>query len=234
MARKKIVLFIVEGINDKTCLEGVLENVVETEEVRFQMTDGDITTRTGIDEHKIRNEIGKIVKAFKDKYHLKPDHFMEVIHIIDTDGLYLKEDCIHQADVEKPLYMDDGIYTKNVEGIIQRNKKKSAVVERMLEIGNVLKSIPYSVYYFSSNMDHVLHNNANLSNQEKDDLADAFDEEYADKPEEFVSLMRSSSFAVKGTYEETWNFIKVDNNSVQRYSNFGVYLLAYERRGEPI
>ncbi len=221
-----------EGINDKTCLEGVLENVVESEEVRFQMTDGDITTRSDIDEFKIRNEIGKIVKAFKDKYHLKPDHFMEVIHIIDTDGLYLKEDCIHQADVEKTLYMDDGIYTKNVDGIIERNKKKTAVVERMLEITKVLKSIPYSVYYFSSNMDHVLHNNANLSNQEKDDLADAFDREYADKPEGFVRLMRNSSFAVQGTYEETWDFIRIDNNSVQRYSNFGVYLAPYENRSE--
>lgn len=228
MARKKIVLFIVEGINDKTCLEGVLENVVESEEVHFQMTDGDITTRYDIDEYKIRNEIGKIVKAFKDKYHLKPEHFMEVIHIIDTDGLYLKEDCIHQADVDKTLYMDDGIYTNNVEGIIQRNIQKSAVVERMLEISKVLKSIPYSVYYFSSNMDHVLHNNANLLNQEKDDLADSFDREYADKPEEFVRLMRNSSFAVPGTYEETWDFIKMDKNSVQRYSNFGVYLAPYE------
>lgn len=228
MARKKIVLFIVEGINDKTCLEGVLENVVESEEVRFQMTDGDITTRSGIDEYKIRNEIGKIVKTFKDKYHLKPEHFMKVIHIIDTDGLYLKEDYIHQADVEKPLYMDDGIYTKDVAGIIERNRKKSAVVERMLDINMVLKSIPYSVYYFSSNMDHVLHNNANLSNQEKDDLADAFDEEYSDKPEEFVRLMRCSSYTVKGTYEETWDFIRMDKNSVHRYSNFGVYLAPYE------
>ena len=81
-------------------------------------------------------------------------------------------------------------------------------------------------------MDHVLHNNANLSNQEKDDLADAFDEEYSDKPEEFVKLMRNSSFAVQGTYEETWDFIKMDKNSVQRYSNFGVYLAPYEKESE--
>lgn len=87
MARKKIILFIVEGINDKTCLEGVLEKILDSEEVRFQITEGDITTRLGIDEYKIRNEIGKTVKAFKDKYHLKPEHFLEVVHIIDTDGL---------------------------------------------------------------------------------------------------------------------------------------------------
>lgn len=228
MARKKIILFIVEGINDKTCLESVLEKILESEEVRFQITEGDITTRLGIDEHKIRNEIGKIVKAFKDKYHLKPEHFMEVVHIIDTDGLFLKKDSIHYADAEEPLYMDDGIYTKKVEEMIERNKKKSAIVERMLELHKVLKTISYSVYYFSSNMDHVLHNRANLSNEEKNDLADAFDEEYADKPEEFIRLMCGSSFTVTGSYEETWNFIRLDKNSIGRYSNFGVYLALHD------
>lgn len=227
MARKKIILFIVEGINDKTCLEGVLEKILESEEVRFQITEGDITTRHGIDEHKIRNEIGKIVRAFKDKYHLKPEHFMEVVHIIDTDGLFLKEDSVYYADVEEPLYMDDGIYTAKVGEMLERNKRKSAAVERMLGISTVLKTISYSVYYFSSNMDHVLHNQANLSKEEKEDLADSFDEEYADKPEEFVRLMRESSFTVEGTYEETWDFIRLDKNSVKRFSNFGVYLTRY-------
>lgn len=229
MARKKIILFIVEGINDKTCLEGVLEKILDSEEVRFQITEGDITTRLGIDEYKIRNEIGKTVKAFKDKYHLKPEHFLEVVHIIDTDGLFLQEDSVHYADVEDPLYMDDGIYTGKVEEMIERNKRKSAVVERMLELPAVLKTISYSVYYFSSNMDHVLHNQANLSKEEKHDLADSFDEEYADKPEEFIRLMCESVFTVKGTYEETWNFIRLDKNSVRRYSNFGVYLASYEK-----
>ena len=229
MARKKIILFIVEGINDKTCLEGVLEKILDSEEVRFQITEGDITTRLGIDEYKIRNEIGKTVKAFKDKYHLKPEHFLEVVHIIATDGLFLQEDSVHYADVEDPLYMDDGIYTGKVEEMVERNKRKSAVVERMLELPAVLKTISYSVYYFSSNMDHVLHNQANLSKAEKHDLADSFDEEYADKPEEFIRLMRESVFTVKGTYEETWNFIRLDKNSVRRYSNFGVYLAPYEK-----
>ncbi len=231
MTRKKIILFIVEGINDKTCLEGVLEKVLESEEVRFQITDGDITTRFDIDEYKIRNEIGKTVKAFKDKYHLKTEHFMEVVHIIDTDGLFLKEDAVHFFETENPIYMDDGIYTKNMDKMNERNKKKAAVVERMLELHTVLKTIPYSVYYFSSNMDHVLYNQANLTPKEKDDLADLFDEEYADKPEEFVRFMRESSFTVRGTYEDTWDFIRLDKNSVKRYSNFGVYLTKQDNSG---
>ncbi len=38
MARKKIVLFIVEGINDKVCLERVLSKIIDSNEVRFQIT----------------------------------------------------------------------------------------------------------------------------------------------------------------------------------------------------
>ena len=35
-------------------------------------------------------------------------------------GLFLQEDSVHYADVEDPLYMDDGIYTGKVEEMIER------------------------------------------------------------------------------------------------------------------
>ncbi len=89
---------------------------------------------------------------------------MEVVHIIDTDGAFIDDGAVRYADTEDPQYFDDGIETKNVAGIISRNRRKSAIIERMLEIKNLMsKTIPYSVYYFSSNMDHVFHGNANMS-----------------------------------------------------------------------
>lgn len=227
MARKKVVLFIVEGINDKTCLEGVLSKIIDSNEVRFQITEGDITSRNGIDEFKIRNEIGGIVKSFKDKYHLNPDHFMEVVHIIDTDGAFIDDKYIKYANVETTQYFDDGIKTKNVDKIVSRNQQKRAIVERMLKIPCVLKSIPYSVFYFSSNMDHVLHGEANMSQNEKDNYADEFDDRYADDPDGFLQLMCESAFAVNGTYQESWEYIKEGNNYVCQHSNFSVYLERY-------
>lgn len=227
MARKKVVLFIVEGINDKTCLESVLGKIIDSNEVRFQITEGDITSRNGIDEFKIRNEIGKIVKSFKDKYHLNPDHFMEVVHIIDTDGAFIDDKSIIYADVEEPQYFDDGIKTRNVDNIVSRNHRKRAIIERMLKISSVLKSVPYSVFYFSSNMDHVLHGEANLEQNEKDNYADAFDDRFADDPDGFLELMCESEFAVNGTYQESWEYIKASNNSVCQHSNFSVYLERY-------
>lgn len=224
---KKIILFIVEGINDKTCLGGVLEQILDSNEVRFQMTYGDITTRNEIDEYSIKKEIGNVVKQFKDKYHLKPEHFMEVVHLIDTDGAFLSKEFIFEEDTDKVIYRDTGIYTNKVQNLLERNKKKNVVVERMLEISKVLKTIPYSVYYFSSNMDHVFHNNANLSETDKSSLADEFDMKYAEDIEAFKKLITESEFSVRGTYEETWSFIKLSKNSICRHSNFGVYLEKY-------
>ena len=57
---KKVILFIVEGINDQTCLGGVLEEILDSNEVRFQMTCGDITSRNEIDEYNIKKEIGNV------------------------------------------------------------------------------------------------------------------------------------------------------------------------------
>lgn len=227
MARKKVVLFIVEGINDKTCLESVLSKIIDSNEVRFQITEGDITSRNSIDEFKIRNEIGKIVKSFKDKYHLNPNHFMEVVHIIDTDGAFIDDKSIIYADVEEPQYFDDGIKTKNVDNIISRNHRKKAIIERMLKISSVLKTVPYSVFYFSSNMDHVLHGEANMDQNEKNNFADAFDDRFADDPDGFLKLMCESAFVVNGTYHESWEYIKSGNNSVCQHSNFSVYLERY-------
>lgn len=227
MPRKKVVLFIVEGINDKTCLESVLSKIIDSNEVRFQITEGDITSRNGIDEFKIRNVIGEIVKSFKDKYHLNTEHFMEVVHIIDTDGTFLDDKYITYADIEETQYFDDGIRTKNVDNIIDRNHQKRAIIERMLKIPFVLKTVPYSVFYFSSNMDHVLHGDANLSQNEKGKYADEFDDKYTDDPDGFLKLMCESVFAVNGTYQESWNYIQTGNNSVCQHSNFSVYLERY-------
>lgn len=229
MAKKKVILFIVEGINDKTCLESVLGKIIDSSEVKFQITDGDITSRFGMDEHKIRNEVGELVKAFKDKYHLNAEHFMEVVHIIDTDGAFIEDSLISSGEVDKTMYYETGIVTNSIEKIRSRNKQKSEVVKRMVEITKVLKSVPYSVYYFSTNMDHVLHNNANMTMEEKYDAADDFDDKYSDNPKGFLSLICDSEFSVSEKYKESWDFIQLDNNSVCRYSNFAVYLNAYKQ-----
>ena len=54
-------------------------------------------------------------------------------------------------------------------------------------------------------------------------MSDDFAEKYEGKAEEFVKFISSSDIAVLGTYQETWNYIEKDKNSLNRHSN--MYLI---------
>lgn len=228
MQSKKIILFIVEGIHDKTSLSICLNELLEGASVHFALTHGDITSRYGTSAKNINERIGGIVKNFSGSI-FKPKDFYEVVHIIDTDGAFIPEEHIKDATKEEAgsphiKYEEEEILTPDPKNIKERNVQKSDVIERMLSIDKVWRTIPYHVYYFSSNMDHVLHNNPNLTREEKERFAEEFESHFYKKPEEFARFFQEDDLAVKGNYEETWDFIKLDCNSLKRYSNFGIYL----------
>lgn len=233
MESRKIILFIVEGIHDKTSLSICLSELLEGASVHFVLTHGDITSRYGTNARNISERIGGIVKNFSGSI-FKPKDFYEVVHIIDTDGAFISEEHIKkETKVEEGAphtkYESEEILTPDPQNIKERNEQKSDVIERMLSIEKVWRTIPYHVYYFSSNMDHVLHNNPNLTREDKERLAEEFENRFYKKPGEFAKLFQEDNLAVKGEYEETWEFIKLDCNSLKRYSNFGIYLQEREK-----
>lgn len=221
--KKKIILFIVEGINDKICLSLCLDQLLDKNTVRFETTDGDITTKYGNSGKNIASEIGKIVKKFSGRI-FKQNDYLEVVHLVDMDGAYIPDRNIMEGNVDNNIYHDDRIETSNVEKTHERNHQKQKNLEKMISLHKVWKSIPYSVYYFSCNMDHVLHNNANLSREEKVKGATDFENKYFNKPKEFVELFRSNDLMVKGDYSETWKHIKLGTNSLKKFTNFALYL----------
>lgn len=219
----KIVLFIVEGINDKTSLALCMDQFLDKNTVRFEITEGDITTRYGNSSGNIVVKVGNIVKDFSGKIFKQKD-FLEVVHLVDMDGAYIPDDNVIEGTEEKNQYMEETIETKKVQMTIDRNHQKQEILDKMTGLSKVWGSIPYSVYYFSCNMDHVLHNKANLSIEDKDKYATEFENRFFGKPEEFVEFFNLEEFAVNGSYGETWKFIKAGTNSLKRYSNFIVYL----------
>lgn len=221
--KKKIVLFIVEGINDKTCLALCMDQLLDNNTVRFEITDGDITTQYGNISSNIVAKIVDIVRAFSGKV-FKPTDFLEVVHLVDMDGAYIPDENIVESTNDKNIYNDEQIVTSKVHSTIIRNHQKQEILYKMIGLNKVWGSIPYSVYYFSCNMDHVLHNKANLSRADKDKFATEFENEFFGKSEKFIEFFNKAEFVVKGTYGETWEFIKAGTNSLKRYSNFAVYL----------
>jgi hypothetical protein len=74
-------------------------------------------------------------------------------------------------------------------------------------------------------MDHVLHGNANLSNEQKTELAAAFAEKYKDDLNGFLKLL-SDKYPenIERDYKSSWEFIEQGNRSLEAWSNFVLFI----------
>ena len=225
MAKKKIMLFIVEGPSDETSLSTVLSRIFSSDTVKFQVVHGDVLTRDFVAPDRIIAAVNEQIKLFRGNIY-KPSDFCKVVHLADTDGAFIPEDAVVAEAVEGrqyPFYTDTQILTPEPANIIDRNARKGRNIAKLASTGRV-GGIPYSFYYFSCNLDHVLHGRNNLSEAEKIACSRDFDLQYADDPNAFIRFMRDESFAVQGTYQETWAFIKQGTRSLERHSNFRIEL----------
>ena len=74
----------------------------------------------------------------------------------------------------------------------------------------------------SCNLDHVLYNKLNSTDEEKERDSFQFAKRYKEKTEEFLSFICESDFSVTGDLKASWDFIKLDLHSLERYTNFGI------------
>ena len=64
MAKKKVMLFIVEGPTDETSLSTVLNRIFSSSTVKFQVVHGDVLTRDFTSSDKIVVAVWEQVKEF--------------------------------------------------------------------------------------------------------------------------------------------------------------------------
>ena len=221
---KKVILFIVEGITDKTALGSVLDAILSNEKIHFAITEGDITTKDDVNASNVIRRINEIVKFTQERYHFKASDLLEIVHLIDTDGAFIPNTAvINNAEATHIQYTLQNIQTDDIEKIVERNQKKLGLV-KLLRSKTEINKKPYKMFYFSRNQEHVLHNEAKeLTASEKNALADQFDDLYGDAPEAFLEFIKSKDFAVSGDYAETWKFIEDGIHSLERWSNFHLY-----------
>ena len=228
MARKKVVLVLVEGITDKISLELLLVELMQNNhQVIFEVVHGDITSDFNVSKSNLKSKLANIVNgAGKRKF--TPSDYKEIIHLVDMDGAFLGESSIHQRDSEEGiLYTENGIYTDHPERVKQRNKHKQDILNMLCTTRTILRSVPYRVFYFSSNLEHVLHNRIDMPDDLKMKHADNFLDLYIKDLAGFVRFICESPFSVKLDYQASWAFIRQDDNSIKRYSNFNLVLNDY-------
>jgi len=213
---------IVEGIYDQVSLEAVIPRLVVEGDVKFLFTKGDITTKNGVNTRNIKEIIHKEIRKFLNENHLVISDIVRIIHIVDTDGAFIPCDCIKHNQNENLLYLNDSIETSNVQNIIERNRIKTSLINKLISTPKLFGK-EYEVYYVSRNLEHVLHDITDeLENDAKNELANGFVDKYLDHPEDFIAFISDPIFAVEGSIKETWDFIKANTNSLKRFSNLHI------------
>lgn len=147
----------------------------------------------------------------------------------------MPDDCIYlDPKVESIRYENLGICTQDIAMVKRRNDEKRRVIRKLLDTKSIKKteygittSIPYQMFYFSCNLEHVLHNQMNAADEDKMRLADKFVDMYINDNEGFISFLCDTSFRVNLSYKESWYFIMEGNHSLERYTNLSVFLNEY-------
>lgn len=218
MNEKKVIAVIVEGPSDEAALGTVFKEYFSGDEVQFVVIHGDITAEDYSSLDNIVKRINTLVDSVKQRYGYKTEDFMQIIHIVDTDGVFTKGKVVY-ADVDHVKYYEDRIETNNVDYINQRNSKKAEILFKLYTTAKINK-IKYRIYFNSCNLEHVLFNELkDHTDDEKEEMADEFAERYEGKVKEFIEFISENTYAVNGTSRQTWSFIEKDDHSLMRYTN---------------
>lgn len=240
--RKKVVVFIVEGQSDANALGLVIPKLYDqyvdedilVEFAKMKDVDqdgGDITAKHGVHPENIEDMITKLIlKPFFAETAIYPKDVLEIVQLVDTDGAYIPDECIsvNPESADRPVYHDDCILTDNVEHIQVRNKEKRENLNHLVGLDTIKarsKSVPYSVYYFSSNLDHYINDDANLSPAEKCRRASDYSYSAAADINYFIDSITHDPVAAIGmSYEESWNFIREGTHSLEKHTNINILI----------
>lgn len=220
--RKKAMIFILEGPSDDTSLTGSLKYIFASSRIEPLIMHGNITSDRNVTNRNIIKKLHEEIKAFCNKNFLTKGNILRIVHIIDTDGAFIPDELIQEdTDCRQIVYSENSIRCISKKNLIRRNHIKQQNLQKLLDTHNI-GGLSYSVYYMSSNLEHVLHNRINLTDEEKEELSYEFAEICAEKPEYFIQLMTTQTVFIDGSYRESWDFIKSGKHSLERHSNLAL------------
>lgn len=225
---KKVILVLVEGDAEETVLTEYLEEVFKEEEVFLDVQNGDVLTDWQRDKN-IKNTVGDVIKAYLKKNKFEPSDLKWVFQITDSDGAFISnENIVVNVELQGELFYDESVIQVRNEQkkrrIESRNEQKAKNIRILsttsaFNLGRV--KIPYKIYYFSTNLDHVLWNERNEAKDQKVSKAEEFIDNLKETLEDF--LWTYSAFAKEDisdeSYKESWNLLSADTNSLKRLTN---------------
>lgn len=144
---KKTVFVLVEGLSDKLALQGLFDSYFHGHNLYIHVEGGDITTKMSprSDRSTILKMIGERISRYTTSYDIGIRNIAEIIHIIDTDGAYIRDDFLIDDDsAQSPRYSENGIRTSNPLSLSKRNEQKRSCLDKLISTRQIWK-IPYHV-----------------------------------------------------------------------------------------
>lgn len=234
---KKFVLFIVEGRNDQLEIQAILNTPYFTDfrnkySPEFLALGKDITLDAP-GKQSIRNAVEQVVRKWKkgeNRLAQKVSNPLieEIVHITDLDGVGVTRDSIVQDDVGSFFYEDEIIRAANIEWVVQRNSIKKKNLKDLYATDKI-ENLPYSIFYASCNMDHVLSNQRNASRQYKDQYSKDYRNLCKANPELIFKSVLAKEIGTDLDYRESWQYIMEGTNSLKRKTNLN---LLFEKYGQ--
>lgn len=223
---KKTVLFVVEGFSDRDALKRIFKKIYINRQIEFCFTKGDITSDKSVSINNVEDKLYKIIKSFFNQSKMNVSNIYQIVHLFDTDGVYIPDSAAVTGETKDFLYTTTTISCKEPARIVKRNTEKRKILNYLQNLKSI-RSIPYTAYYMSCNLDHVLYNEQNLSDDLKTVYADAFYETFIGKEEKFVDFLKTE--AVNGvpdtSLKATWDYIKQGLRSLERHTNLHYYFI---------
>jgi hypothetical protein len=219
---KRLLLFIIEGATDKITLENILKKNFPDKKICFKTVKGDITAEENTDADNIEGKLYSCVKDFLARNGgFKRTDIIEIVQLTDVDGAFLSNKrVVYNKEVDLSYY-EKRIESNKSYKIMERNERKSAVLSHLSAIGQI-GGIKYSLYYFSSNIEHVLHGKQLCTDAEKENKAYEFAQAFQNREEAFVQFLTDEGVAVDLPYAESWELVKKGANSLKRLTNINL------------
>ena len=211
-------MIIVEGKSDEESLEYVLSKIVNSSKIKFVICHGDITSDYKTNARNVAKKISHIVEEFlessKGLYTI--EDIKLIVHIVDTDACSIDACNIIESDT-------------NDRRKLAILKIISKLTYLSFNVKNDYLCIPYTSYYMSCNLEHVLHNNSNIvTNKEKEYYSMVFSFKYLNKISDFVDFINSKNVGTELTFDKSWENILKSENALKRETNLNLFVNDYK------
>ena len=217
-----MIAFVVEGPSEEAALGTVMSEYFSGSEVKFTVVHGDITLKDYVSMDGILKKIKEQIDSVKKKYRYETEDFIKIIHLTDTDGVFIEDGDIFPGSQDTIEYFTYHIETPHIESTSKRNHRKADILLKLRRTGKI-NGIPYKIYFNSCNLEHVLYNTLeDFTDEDKQRMSDDFAEKYEGNIDKFIEFVSCSDFTVPGTYQKTWDFIEKSRNSLKRFSNMSL------------